>query len=94
MRSKIIWTPAAIALLGTASDAAIAKKLGCSMSAVTDRRGKLGIPSHGRATGACKWGQCDLNMLGRYPDEEVAKITGRSLREVIAKRHELNRSSV
>jgi hypothetical protein len=91
MPRKTLWTPAVIALLGTASDAAIAKRLGCSMSAVSDRRGKLGIRNHGRATGTCKWGQSDVNMLGRYADEEVAKITGRSLREVIAKRNELKR---
>jgi len=29
---------------------------------------------------------CELNMLGRYADKDVAKITGRKLREVIASR--------
>ena len=41
--------------------------------------------------GVCKWGACELNMLGRYADQDVAKITGRKLSEVIAKRNELNR---
>jgi hypothetical protein len=91
MLRKIIWTPAAIALLGTACDADIALKLGCSNTIVRIKRNQLGILSHGRSTDVCKWGECELNMLGRYPDEEIAKITGRKLPEVVAKRNELNR---
>jgi hypothetical protein len=88
MPRKILWTPAAIALLGSAIDSKVAKKLGCSASSVRQKREKLGISNRSQI---CKWGLCELNMLGRYSDEEVAKITGRNVAEVIAKRNELNR---
>jgi hypothetical protein len=40
-------------------------------------------------TPPCAWGTTELAMLGRYPDAEVARITGRSLKDVRAKRTEL-----
>jgi len=91
MPNKKLWTSAAIALLGTATDAEIAKKLGCSNTTVRNKRIELGIASYGRARGVCKWGQSELSMLGRYADDDVAKITGRKLSEVIAKLKERNR---
>ena len=35
------------------------------------------------------WGNTELGMLGRYSDEYVAQITGRSLAAVKSKRSEL-----
>ena len=84
----ILWTPAAIAMLGSATDSKVAKKLGCSASSVKQKREQLGISNRSQI---CRWGLCELNMLGRYSDKEVAKITGRNVASVIAKRKELNR---
>jgi S-ribosylhomocysteine lyase LuxS involved in autoinducer biosynthesis len=35
------------------------------------------------------WGGTELSMLGRWPDKEIAKITRRTLAEVIEKRESL-----
>ena|SRR5436190_5942515 len=60
MLRKKLWTPAAIALLGTAGDAEVAAKLACSASRVFTKRSELGIASHGRSSRVCKWGACEL----------------------------------
>jgi hypothetical protein len=36
-----------------------------------------------------RWGGTELSMLGRWPDAEIAKITCRSLAQVVAKRKSL-----
>jgi hypothetical protein len=86
------WTKTEDRLLGTDSDAQVAKRLGRTRMAVISRRQYLNIkarlPRH-RVGRKPKWGPLDFAMLGRYPDTEVAKITGRSLKEVKAKRKEL-----
>ena len=84
------WTAAEDSLLGTMPDSELAKKLGCGESAVFRRRRLLKISP--RSPGPAKvanWGTTELAMLGRYTDEEVARITGRTLAEVQAKRREL-----
>ncbi len=78
-----LWTAADDARLGTASDADVAKQLGRSRQAVQVRRRRCKIPAFGGLIpapyiGGYAWGNTDLGMLGRYPDEYVAQITGRS----------------
>jgi hypothetical protein len=36
-----------------------------------------------------RWGGTELSMLGRRPDAEIARITCRSLAQVVAKRESL-----
>jgi hypothetical protein len=87
MRKKR-WTPVEIALLGTAPDTEIAKRLDVSASAVARKRTQLGIAP--RSTqGLTRWGLTEMSMLGRYCDSQVAELTGRPLKEVVAKREML-----
>ena len=86
------WTTAEEALLGTAPDPVIAKRLGRTRIAITQRREVLGIAAfrlgsitRRRLNGA----RTELALLGRYPDKHVAKLTGRSLAQVKAKRLEI-----
>jgi hypothetical protein len=80
------WTPAAIALLGTMPDTQIAKRLGCNQTTVRAKRVRLGILSPGRTKWTWKWGPWELGMLGKITDQQVSKITGRTLSEVVTKR--------
>jgi hypothetical protein len=95
MRHRTPWTPTDDALLGTESDAVIAKCLERTKAAVHCRRMELGIPSTtigGRNKWRRQWGMAELALIGRYPDEEVATITGRTIEKVRAKRAELDSS--
>jgi len=84
MPRRRIWKKTEIALLGTAPDAAIAKRLHVSSATVCKLRNELRIPAHrGQFRG---WGTTELGMLGRYSDAEIAKITNRPVAEVTAKR--------
>ena len=84
------WTPEQLKLLGTMSDVQLAKRLGCSPAVISKKRRKLGIPAFGRAPNKHAWGTTELGLLG-FPDAEVARITGRTVAEVAAKRKELGR---
>jgi hypothetical protein len=88
------WTPAEDALLGTHFDRVVAKRLRRRAMTVYKRRRLLKIAVFGPRGKAppCRWGATELSMLGRYPDAKVARITGRSLQEVQAKRKELRSS--
>jgi hypothetical protein len=84
------WTPKTVAQLGTATDKAIAKRLGLSPSTVFMQRSKRGIKAHGRLRHtSCAWGQTELGLLRNFSDREIARLTGRSLKEIAAKRHEM-----
>ena len=86
MSKQLSWKPENIALLGTASDPAIAKRLGVTITEVREARKLFGIlPS----TNKFKWGETELALLRSYSDQEVAKITGRKVDEVAAKRRSL-----
>ena len=84
------WTPDTLKLLGTVSDAQLAKRFGCSPAVINKKRRKLGIPAFGCAPNKHAWGSTDLGLLG-FPDAEVARITGHTVTEVAAKRKELGR---
>ena len=79
------WTPERIALLGTDSDVAIAQRLGVSLGSVWRQRTSLSILRIGHPSGEKQNWDC----LCTYKDEEVAKLTGRKLSEVVAKRRSL-----
>ena len=74
-----------LALLGQDSDAKLAAHLGLSRVTVTLKCPALGIPIYDRIN----WGQTELDLLGRYPDEEVATLTVRRVENVSKKRKEL-----
>ena len=87
MPRRRIWKKTEIALLGTAPDAAIARRLKVSSATVCKLRNHLRIPAHrGQLRG---WGTTELGMLGRYSDAEIARITNRPVAEVTAKRTSL-----
>jgi hypothetical protein len=77
------WTPDRIALLGTDFDPVIAKRLGITKHKVYLQRRRLGIKP---LEIPCKWGETELALLRSHTDQEVAKMTGRSVTEVAAKR--------
>ncbi len=87
MPRKRIWKKTEIALFGTVSDAALAKRLGISTAAVCQKRHSLRIPAYRKRFRV--WGVTELNMLGRYSDAEIAKITHRPVEEVAEKRKSL-----
>ncbi len=87
MPRKRIWKSAEITLLGTVSDAALAKQLGISPAAVFQKRCAVGVPAFEKRFRA--WGVTELTMLGRYADAEIAKLSGRPLEDVLLKRKEL-----
>jgi hypothetical protein len=90
MSAPHFWTRERIALLGTDSDAAIAKHLGIEPSKVFLQRSRRGIRAfESLRHGYCKWGQTELGLFRNYTDEEIAKLTGRSVKEVAAKRKSL-----
>jgi hypothetical protein len=85
MRSANFWTAERIALLGTCSDAEIAKRLGISPTAVFVQRKTHNIPPWNRY----KWGETELRLLRTCTDQEIAELTGRSFQEIAARRREL-----
>lgn len=70
MANKMNWTPAAIALLGTAPDTEVAYNLGCDVSTVWRKRDSLGIPRYGARS------REELALLGTMPDAQLAKRWG------------------
>lgn len=90
MRSDL-WADSEIALLGTATDKAVAQEIGRSEDATRKKRRQLGIPAcRAVATGnqAAKrpWTMAELALLGAAADCEIAKRLGRSIAAVRAKR--------
>ena len=90
MACKIHWTKELDALLGTDSDARVAKHLGIHIWMVRRRRKMLGIPPFGPQP-IPHWGTTELEMLGRLPDDELAKLFGRTVESVKRKRFEIGR---
>jgi hypothetical protein len=80
-----LWTEEDLALLGTAPDAEVARRIGLTANAVRVMRDRLGIP---RPAGG-RWRDGDLALLGTLPDREVARQIGRSLSSVTQKRCKL-----
>ena len=87
MPTDNFWMTDRIALLGTASDAVVAKRLGISALKVYTERANRRIPAYNRY----RWGQTELALFRSYTDEEIAKMTGRSVTEIGGKRRELSK---
>ncbi len=65
------WDDAKIALLGTMTDAELARRLGIRHHLVLYRRLALGIPSF-KNMKKREWGKKDIRLLGKKSDQEVA----------------------
>lgn len=73
--------PAEIAeLLGTASDAQVADRLGMSQPQVRRLRKKLGISAH---MAMKRWTPAEVALLGTAPDKAIAKRLGRTRASVL-----------
>jgi hypothetical protein len=85
------FTAREIALLGTDSDAAIAKRLRRHEAIVGRKRRQLGIPSARDRAGKThrRWTQREIAQLGRASDARVAAKVGRSADCVCHKRSSL-----
>ena len=82
-----IWTDAETALLGTAFDRVIAKKLGRTSKAVERKRHDLGIaPFHNHQR---VWTKRELALLGKLSDAKVARRLGICRRAVLMQRKRL-----
>jgi len=81
------WPPAKVALLGTAPDQEIARRLGISTGTVSKRRAALGIPKWDQKLKP--WKPVEDALLGKMPDTEVSKRTGRSFQAVGSRRRDL-----
>jgi hypothetical protein len=90
MSAPHFWTRERIALLGTDSDPAIAQRLGIETSQVFLQRSRRGIRAfESLRHGYWKWGQTELGLFHNYTDQEIAKLTGRSIQDIAAKRKSL-----
>lgn len=81
------WTEREIAMLGTATDAAVAKRLKRTVSAVLTKRHAMGIAAfrqHSR-----EWTQKEIAMLGKMSDAKVAEALGVTRKHVIEVRRRL-----
>jgi hypothetical protein len=84
------WTPEELALLGTDTDEAVARRLGRTRSAVTSRRVNMGIGAFsGWSAGGRDWTAGELGLLGGDFDEVIAGRIGRTRPAVSQMRLEL-----
>jgi hypothetical protein len=83
---RYFWTPRRVALLGTAPDGKIARRLKVAVSTVCHRRRVLGIAPFKPAATGPRWTSEMLALLGTLGDREVAERFGIPLRTVRAKR--------
>ena len=89
---RYAWTPEEDALLGTASDRDLADRLGLHADTVGRRRRALGIASYSKRSypiPAHEWTGEEVALLGKVPDEEVARRLGLSYEVVGYRRRRL-----
>ncbi len=79
------------AIAGSASDAAIAREVGCSPGTVSRIRRLAGIPPWRPPAPVLTWPEERLALIGSMPDGELARRWGVSRAAVQAKRIELGR---
>ncbi|HJZ57215.1 MAG TPA: hypothetical protein VKE74_19755 [Gemmataceae bacterium] len=82
------WTPEQLALLGTAPDAQLAKRLGRSPEAVRAKRCLRRVPlfSATAENSQRAWAEEDLALVGTDRDEVIARKIGRTAKAVGDKR--------
>jgi hypothetical protein len=83
-----VWTPAALARLGTVPDAELARELGVGAAYVAQRRQRLGLLRHRR------WTPQEERQLGIAPNRHLAERLGRSLGAVELRRRLLARRAL
>ncbi|MBK8916428.1 MAG: hypothetical protein IPM64_17825 [Phycisphaerales bacterium] len=81
------WTDAELALLGTDTDAAVAARIGRTLTAVLRRRRDLAISAY--TTHARAWTAAELARLGTVADEQLAQELGCRRITVMRKRRAL-----
>ena len=88
---RLAWNSDQLALVGTASDAAVARMLGVGPSSVEAKRWRLGISPAGQPNSEKKYkfSRRQLALLGKLPDAEVARRMNISLDAVIWRRRSL-----
>ena len=86
------WTSAEVALLGTDTDRAIGTRLGLTREAVQKQRRLRGIPALlDRPLRIKSWGAIELLLFETHSDAEIAKLSKRNLKEVMAMRRTLRK---
>jgi DNA-binding CsgD family transcriptional regulator len=83
------WSRRALAMLGKAPDAEVAKRLGLTQSIVWKKRTELAIRAHRSHPPRARWPREAVRLLGRRPDREVARKLGVSVQAVLRKRRAL-----
>lgn len=83
------FTDREIELIGLASDAKIAKYLGCSVLTVWKYRKQLGRKSVAEAKREAKWNQEVIGLMGKESDYFIAKKFGITAMDVNRKRRSL-----
>ncbi len=79
------WTPDEEALLGTDTDAAVARKLKRGLRAIQHRRELLNVPAFGRHD----WAEAEERLLGTDIDRVIAQKLGRTTVSVTHRRRQL-----
>jgi hypothetical protein len=72
----IRWTRGMVAMLGTKSDAALARQWGFWDKTVGDERRRRGIPAWSTHH---RWTKAELELLGTMPDADLARQLGMSI---------------
>lgn len=80
------WTPREEALLGKSPDAAVARKIGRTASAVWEHRHKLGLPNSCLSPRR-PWTKAEEALLGTDADKVIAKKLGRTVVAVQMRRY-------
>lgn len=80
------WTPAALKLLGTNPDKAVAAQTGHTLRSTAAKRIELGLPP---VRIHRLWTSAELKLVGTMPDAQLARRVGRSRSAVASKRQEL-----
>ena len=86
-RNQFQWSAETDRLLGTRRDSELAKHLRVPLWAVKARRQQLGISSSVYR----KWTRQEEQLIGTMPDQEVARITGRTAKAIMHRRLSLER---
>ena len=82
------WTARDLALLGTASDVEIAKRVGVTRTAVEQQRRRNGVAPYGSTTDQRRhrWTKRQIGWLGKLTDREIAERLGVTVGAVAWKR--------